>query len=80
MRSILPIRGDYAVAVTDLQSGETISVNGGVPHPSGCTINLFLLFQVAIDLEAGKYPLALVDEFVRDTTWSSDAVDGARAL
>jgi hypothetical protein len=69
-----PVMGDYAVAVTDLQSGETISVNGDVPRISGCTINLFVLFQVAIDLEAGKYPLALVDELVRDTTWSSDAV------
>jgi beta-lactamase class A len=69
-----PVRGVYAVAVTDLQSGETVSVNGGVPQLSGCTINLFVLFQVAIDLEAGKYPLALVDELVRDTTWSSDAV------
>src|SRR5919106_2194683 len=69
-----PVRGEYAVAVTDLQSGETISVNGGVPQLSGCTINLFVLFQVAIDLEAGKYPLTLVDELVRDTTWSSDAV------
>jgi hypothetical protein len=71
---LYPVRGDYAVAVSDLQSGETISVNGDVPRISGCTINLFVLFQVAIDLEAGKYPLALVDELVRDTTWNSDAV------
>jgi Beta-lactamase enzyme family len=69
-----PVEGAYAVAVTDLQSGETISVDGDVPQLSGCTINLFVLFQVAIDLEAGKYPLALVDEIVRDTTWSSNAV------
>ena len=65
--------GDYAVAITDLQTGETVSVHGDVPQLSGCVMNLFVLYQVALDLEAGKYPLERVDTLVRDT-WASNAV------
>ncbi len=47
---------DAAVAVTDLQTGETVSVNGDEPHLTGCTINFFVLLQVVRDLEAGPLP------------------------
>jgi hypothetical protein len=41
---------DVGISVTDIQTGETISVNGNVPHKTGCVINMFGL-------------LAAVDEF-----------------
>lgn len=65
--------GEYAVAVTDLQTGETVSVNGDVPRLSGCVMNLFVILQVARDLEAGRYALAEADALVAATTWSSNA-------
>ena len=68
------VPGKYAVAVTDLQTGETVSVNGDVPHLSGCVVNLFVLIQVARDVNEGKYTLAQIDSLVRSTTWSSNAV------
>jgi hypothetical protein len=45
---------EVAVAVTDLQTGETISVNGNVPHRTGCTINLFALLAAVGEFEAGR--------------------------
>jgi hypothetical protein len=69
-----PVSGKYAVAVTDLQTGETVGVDGDTLRLSGCTINLFVLFQVAVDLEAGKYSRERVDALVRSTIWSSNAV------
>jgi len=68
-----PVPGRYAVAVTDLASGETASVNGDRPQLSGCSINYFLLLQVTLDLQDGRYPLARVDALFRETTWSSNA-------
>jgi hypothetical protein len=65
--------GVYAFAVTDLQTGETVGVRGGERQMSGCSMNLFVLFQVAADVEAGRYPLETVDALVRATTWSSNA-------
>jgi hypothetical protein len=45
---------DVAIAVTDLQTGETISVNGNVAHKTGCTINMFALFAVVSEFQAGN--------------------------
>jgi len=42
-----------AVAVTDLQTGETISVNGNRPQRTGCTINMFALFALVSRLQEG---------------------------
>ena len=72
------VPGNYAIAVTDLQTRETISVRGREQQLGGCTLNLFvllqfLLLQVALDLEAGKYELDRVDRLIRATTWSSNA-------
>jgi hypothetical protein len=67
------VPGVYAVAVTDLQTGETVSVRGRERQLSGCAMNLFVLYQAAQDVEAGRYPLATVDALVRATTWSSNA-------
>jgi hypothetical protein len=67
------VPGDYAVAVTDLQTGETVSVNGDQSQLSGCVANLFVLFQAVRDVEAGRYSLDEVDDLVYATTWSSNA-------
>jgi len=45
---------EVAVAVTDLQTGETISVGGNDSHKTGCTINMFALFAVVGEFEAGR--------------------------
>jgi beta-lactamase class A len=44
---------DTAVAVTDLVTGETISVNGNTLHKTGCVINLFALLAATKEFEAG---------------------------
>lgn len=67
------VPGVYAVAVTDLQTGETVSVRGRQRQLSGCVMNLFVLFQVVSDAAAGRHPLEAVDALVRATTWSSNA-------
>lgn len=68
-----PVAGRYAVAVTDLRTGETVSVNGDRPQLAGCSINYFLLLQVTRDLQAGRHTITEVDGLVRTTTWSSNA-------
>jgi beta-lactamase class A len=65
--------GEYAVAVTDLQTGETVSVNGDVQRLSGCVMNLFVILQVARDLQDGRYDVSRADSLIAATTWSSNA-------
>jgi hypothetical protein len=43
-----------AIAVTDLQTGETISVGGNNIHRTGCTINMFALFAAVGEFQAGR--------------------------
>ena len=45
---------EVAVAVTDLQTGETVSVNGNTPHRTGCTINMFALLAAVGEFQAGN--------------------------
>lgn len=47
--------GDVAFAVTDLVDGEHFGVNEGALHITGCTINMFVLYSVVKDMEAGGY-------------------------
>ena len=44
---------DVAVAVTDIQTGQTISVGGNTLHKTGCTINMFALFAAVDRFQAG---------------------------
>src|SRR5262249_23963532 len=67
------VPGDYAVAVTDLQTGESVDVNGDRPLLSGCVVNLFALFQAARDLWMSKYQQDYVDSLICATIWSSNA-------
>jgi hypothetical protein len=45
---------DVGVAVTDLVTGETLSVNGNVAHKTGCVINLFALLAAVDQFQAGN--------------------------
>ena len=45
---------DVAIAVTDLQNGESISVGGNVLHRTGCVINMFALLAAVSEFEAGN--------------------------
>lgn len=45
---------DVAVAVTDLQTGQTVSIDGNLPHKTGCSINMFALFSAVDEFQAGK--------------------------
>jgi beta-lactamase class A len=63
-----------SVAVTDMQSGETISVNGARQQLAGCTVNLFVLMQAAIDVSNGLYPESAVGDLISATIYGSNPV------
>ena len=69
-----------AVAVTDLQTGESIDVNGDQPRLPGCTINFFVLLSVVMDLQDGRYHQAEVDDLIARTVWSSNPVTARELL
>ncbi|MGE0134799.1 MAG: serine hydrolase [Dehalococcoidia bacterium] len=64
--------GRYAVAVTDLQTGETVSVNGDRLQLSGCVINLFALLHSVRDVWGARYPQDAVESLIAATIWSSN--------
>jgi hypothetical protein len=45
---------DVAIAVTDLQNGQSISVGGNVLHRTGCVINMFALLAAVNEFQAGN--------------------------
>jgi len=63
-----------AVAVTDLQTGESIEVNGDEPRLPGCTINFFVLLSVVMDLQEGLYDESEVGDLIARTVWSSNPI------
>jgi beta-lactamase class A len=69
-----------AVAITDLRTGETVDVNGNDNRLPGCTINLFVLFRVVVDLQAGKYPEATVGDTIGQTINRSDPILARRLM
>lgn len=71
---------DVAVAVTDLQTDQTININGNEPRLPGCTINFFVLFSVVIDLQNGLYPEAEVGSLISSTIWGSNPVTARELL
>ena len=71
--------GNFAFAVTDLQTGEHISVNGDRVQRAACVMNLFAIIAALRDVQAGFFPLEDVDALIRRTIYASDAVTG-RAL
>ncbi len=71
--------GEFAFAVTDLQTGEHISIHGAREHRAACVMNLFAIIAALRDVQAGFFPLEDVDALIRRTIYASDAVTG-RAL
>lgn len=63
-----------AVAITDLQTGESIHVNGDEPRLPGCTINFFVILSVVMDLQEGLYSEAEVGDLISRTVWSSNPI------
>ncbi len=63
-----------SVAVTDLQTGETISVNGARQQLAGCTMNFFALMQSVIDVSNGLYPESQVGDLIQATIYGSNPV------
>ena len=68
-----------AVAITDLRTGETIDVNGANNRLPGCTINLFVLLRVAVDLQNGRYAEPAPGDLIGQTINRSDPIT-SRAL
>ena len=64
--------GDYAVSVTDLQSGQSISVNGEVEQPAASTIKIFVAIAIAQQIDAGTIDQSDVDERMRLMMGESD--------
>lgn len=67
------VNGNYAVAVTDLQTGAIVGANIDRPQLSGCIMNLYILLVALRDVDAGAYDLDMVDPLIRATVWSSNA-------
>lgn len=65
--------GRYAVAVTDLQTGQTVGVNQDEELRSGCIINLFGIARAVYGVQEGQFSLDQVDGLIRQTIWASDA-------
>jgi hypothetical protein len=71
------VGGSFSVVATDLQTGETVHVNGDDQNRiPGCTMNFFVLLSVTQDLQAGRYPEADVGRFIAQTVWASDPGTG----
>jgi hypothetical protein len=68
-----------AVTITDLQTHETVDVGGYGTRLPGCTINLFALLRVAVDLQAHRYPEYFVGDAIGQTINQSNPII-ARAL
>lgn len=64
--------GEHAVSVTDLQTGQTVSVNGNRRQLAACTIKIPLMIAIAQDIEAGHYTADDVDALVRSAMGPSN--------
>ena len=71
---------DTAVAITDLRTGETIDVKGDDTRLPGCTINLFGLMRVAMDLQDSKYPEPEPGDLIGQTINRSDPILARRLM
>jgi hypothetical protein len=71
---------DVAVAVTDLQTGESVHVNGDAPHLGGCTTNLLALLRTVMDLQEGRYPESWAGDLISSTIWSSNPITARELL
>lgn len=56
--------GQHALTITDLQTGETISINGSRTQLAACTIKIPIMVAVAQDVAAGKYTREEIEHLV----------------
>lgn len=71
--------GRFAVAVTDLQTGETVGVGLDRPQLAACVMNFFAIVTALRAVDAGHLGLGDIDATIRQTLWASDAT-AAREL
>ena len=74
-----PVSGAYAIAVTDLQTGNSVDVKGDSYQLSGCIMNIFVLMSAMLDVQQGAYPLDDVSQVIAATLWTSNTAT-ARSL
>jgi hypothetical protein len=74
------VGGNFAVAVTDLQTGETVHVNGDSLRIPGCTMNFFVLLQTVRDLQANQYPETAAGSLIARTVYYSNPGTAAYLL
>ncbi len=65
---------DAAVAVTDLQTGEHIAVNGDQWRLPGCSANFFVLLKAVMDVQEGRYPESAVGDLISRTIYASNPI------
>jgi hypothetical protein len=71
---------NVAVAVTDLQTGESIDVKGDDPRYAGCTANWFVILSTVIDAQNGRYPESDIGDLIARTIWGSNPVTAHQLL
>lgn len=64
--------GQFAVSVTDLQTGQIISVNGNRKQPAASTIKIFIAIGIAQQIDAGNIDRRDVDNLMQAMMRSSD--------
>ncbi len=73
MRQVAADSGlNLAAAVMDLQTGETIGVNGDDPRLPGCVMNFFSLLNITEDLQNGLYPEDWAGDLISQTIYGSN--------
>lgn len=72
--------GEHAVSVIDLQTGQTIAVNGDSPKLAACTVKIALMMAVAQDIEAGRYSEGEVASLVQSAMGPSNTVPARELL
>jgi len=66
--------GEFAFAVTDMQTGESVGVNLDRPQLTGCTVNYFVLLQSTIDVQDGRIEESAVGDLIAATIRTSNPV------
>ncbi len=66
--------GEYAFAITDLQTGETVGIGLARPHYTGCIANFFVILQATIDVQNERTEESLVGDLISRTIYSSNPV------
>jgi hypothetical protein len=56
--------GQHAVTVTNLRTGESLSINGDRQHLAACTIKIYLMIAIAEDIAAGRYTHADIEHLI----------------